>query len=296
MGIFGPPDVNKLAEKGDLPGLIKALSYRKDLQIRIDACKALSKIRDARIVEPLISALQDEEPGVYLTAARGLGELGNVCAVDPLSAVLKKGDPDFRITVVEALIKIGNSRTVEALSFALRDDDKSVRTAAMQGIDLIGEPIPDEQLGWYWAVKHNFEQCIALGQLAVEPLIKIFRDEGHEDQFDRMRAIKALGQIEDARAVEILLVALYMKPLFSEPAERALLKIGVPAVGPLIAYVQNPKNGYGRVRAAFILGEIGDTRAINPLRAILNDRDLGLSKRAEKALQKIVGTHQTTGG
>ncbi len=41
MGLFGPPNVEKLKEKRDMNGLIKALSYEKDAYIRLKAAKAL---------------------------------------------------------------------------------------------------------------------------------------------------------------------------------------------------------------------------------------------------------------
>ena len=44
MPLFGPPDVNKLAAKRDLRGLIKALGYQQDVGVRIGTVEALEAL------------------------------------------------------------------------------------------------------------------------------------------------------------------------------------------------------------------------------------------------------------
>ena len=69
MGLFGPPDVKKMHDRKDILGLIKALGYQKDCQIREAAAKALGEIGDARAVEPLIIALKDGSNNLNLRKA-----------------------------------------------------------------------------------------------------------------------------------------------------------------------------------------------------------------------------------
>ena len=73
MGFF-KPNVEKLADKKDVEGLIKALKY-KDEYVRWFAAVALGKIGNAKAVEPLIQALQDEDEIVRERAALALGEI-----------------------------------------------------------------------------------------------------------------------------------------------------------------------------------------------------------------------------
>ena len=47
MGLFGPPDIDKLKANKDVPGLIKALGYEK----------RLGWIGDSRAIGPLTEAL-----------------------------------------------------------------------------------------------------------------------------------------------------------------------------------------------------------------------------------------------
>ena len=43
MPLFGPPDVQKLVKKSDIPGLLKAASYRNNPAVRLQAIEALTK-------------------------------------------------------------------------------------------------------------------------------------------------------------------------------------------------------------------------------------------------------------
>ena len=58
--LFGPPNVEKLKSKKDVKGLIKALQYGEDWQIRKDAAEAIGDIGDAKAVDPIIQVLNDE--------------------------------------------------------------------------------------------------------------------------------------------------------------------------------------------------------------------------------------------
>ena len=44
MGIFGPPSVEKMKAGKDIKGLLKALGYQKDSQVRVDAAGALEEL------------------------------------------------------------------------------------------------------------------------------------------------------------------------------------------------------------------------------------------------------------
>ena len=73
----------------------------------------------------------------------------------------------------------------------------------------------------------------------------------------------------------------------NEEAAKALVKIGEPAVEPLISSLKGT-NWRIRVRAALALGEIKDSRAAEPLLAILKDEDHIIRASAVMALAKII--------
>ena len=88
-----PINIEKMEDKSDVGGLIKALKHR-DPGIRQAAAEALCKVGDADAVEPLISALKDEEWVVRRYAAEALGVIGDPRAVEPLTEALD--DPFFQ--------------------------------------------------------------------------------------------------------------------------------------------------------------------------------------------------------
>lgn len=69
-------------------------------------------------------------------------------------------------------------------------------------------------------------------------------------------------------------------------ATDALIKIGTPAVDPLIAALKNPHAGV-RGSVAHALGEIKEPRAVDTLIAALKDPDLSVRGEAADALAKI---------
>jgi HEAT repeat protein len=78
---FGAPNVQKMSEKLDIEGLIKALAYEKDSYVRREVAKAVGKIGDSRAVEPLINALNDSDSDVRREVAKAIGKIGYSRAV-----------------------------------------------------------------------------------------------------------------------------------------------------------------------------------------------------------------------
>ena len=118
----------------------------------------------------------------------------------------------------------------------------------------------------------------------MEPLIELIVDEGFPN---RNGAVDALGEIGDARAIKPLLKLLGNedKGLQSDAAE-ALVKIGEPAVEPLIEALKH-EDCIVRIRAANVLGRIGDARAMEPLILALWDAEELVPLCASDALDKI---------
>ncbi len=136
MGLFGPPNVEALKEKKNVKGLIKALSYPKDFQVRKSAAKALGEIRDSRAVEQLIATLQDEDSKVRKSAAKALASIGEDSAIEPLADTFKNEmcvyyneEEISDLGLTAALMDLGKSlsRWKEVPAFAVMpgEDEKS---------------------------------------------------------------------------------------------------------------------------------------------------------------------------
>jgi HEAT repeat protein len=146
-----------------------------------------------------------------------------------------------------------------------------------------------------------------IGEPAVIPLIHALKDE---DRYLRYGAADSLGKIGDERAIKPLITALKDKDSYIRlEAAGALDKIGWKFKGGqdnayyLIAktkWIKVSKMGkfavvpliqtlkYGeldlRLRAAKALGEIGDERALEPLKQSLNDEDEDVRKKVSEVL------------
>ncbi len=109
---FGKPDVKELEKKKDVYGLIKALGYEKDVQVRREAAYTLGKIGNSSAVSHLIKALADPDSHVRRQAADALGNIGDPKAVDSLNKALH--DPNKYVCqgAADALSKIEEKNTM----------------------------------------------------------------------------------------------------------------------------------------------------------------------------------------
>ena len=280
-------------------------------RVRKAAAVALGKIKDPRAVEPLIAALKDTDKDVRQAAAVALGEIKDPRAVEPLIAALGDESSGVRLAAAKSLGEIKDPRAVEPLSAALKDENKYVRRAAAHALDRLGwKPEQDEIAGWYWMAKCDWDKCVALGALTVEPLIAALKDT---DEEVRRAAAEALGKIKDRRAVEPLSAAfkdtdkdvrqaaavsldrLGWKPEQDESAGwywmakrywGQCVVLGALAVEPLIAALKH-KDSDARKVAAEALGEIKDPRAVEPLIAALKDEKWDVRAAAAEALVSL---------
>jgi HEAT repeat protein len=113
--------------------LIKAL---REYQIRTFVIEVLGKIKDERVLDPLMTQLRNEE--FKDVATRALIEVG-APAVERLMAVLNDKDKTVRKHVVMVLGEIGVSEALDPLIDATKDEDWAVRLQAMAALDKIGD-------------------------------------------------------------------------------------------------------------------------------------------------------------
>jgi HEAT repeat protein len=292
MGLFGltkitPSMIDKMLEKRDVKGLIKALGYKKDNNVVERAAEALGKIGEPA-VDALVAALKDNNTSVRRDAASALGKMKDARAVEPLITALADSDPNVRRDVAEALGMIGDARAVEPLIAAFEDSDDQVRNYATEALVKFGdartiEPLIDALEGHNDQVRKYAAQ--ALGEIgdarAVKPLIAALNDSS---VFICMSAGEALSKIGEP-AVELLIANLRSGRRANTFAASALVRIGKPTVEPLIVALKNADQGM-RENATETLGRIGDTRAAGPLIEALKDKNSNLFLVCE-ALAKI---------
>ena len=258
MPLFGlsPSDVAKMKDKRDVAGLIKALMYKKNLDVRRDAACALGQIRDSRAVEPLIVALKDQEELVRCEAAMSLGEIGDTRAVNALAIALHDPDKFVQWKAALALSGIRDSRAVDALVCALNDQDADLRFHVTQVLGYLG-----------WTSDSR----------ALDVLVAALKDANADVRFE---AAKALVETGGEHKIDGLLVLL-THPDFKKRHQ---------AVDGLAVILLRDQDRTVRRRAAEALDRFGSSAfAVDALIAALKDTDMDVRKYAMEALGKIPG-------
>jgi len=158
MILFGGtkrPNIETLKQKNDIDGLIEALDYQEDHNIRREAALALGQIGDSHAIDPLINCLQDHKL-VREVAARSLGEIGDSKSINPLIQLLNDQDWEVRGSAAKALGKIGDEKALHPLINALRDAKPSERWFIAHALESITElPLSLEPEEWVSRLDHT---------------------------------------------------------------------------------------------------------------------------------------------
>lgn len=217
---------------------------------------------------------------------------------DPLNNLieqLKHADAAERWNAINALGASGDKRAVPPLLQALKRDMTEHTGTAMAIIPALGELGDDRAVPLLLKALNNLDHewlgreaaARALGHIGSSQAVSgLIRASWLPET--RHAAIEALARIKDPRAIPALLSALGTseEPETRQAAAAALIDIGKPAVPELIEKLESRYSGdHARAQAAGILGEIGDPRALGPLRKALDDPNGGVRSSAEKALE-----------
>ncbi|MBI5669615.1 MAG: HEAT repeat domain-containing protein [Chloroflexi bacterium] len=121
----------------DIEGAIQLLRS-PDVQIRQFVAYLLGQAGDARAIEPLIDALQDEHAGVRGAAANALGTIGDVSAVPYLKPLLNHNSPQLVVWAAFALTRLGHDHFA-VLEAALQSAEVDVRRSAILAMQQLGD-------------------------------------------------------------------------------------------------------------------------------------------------------------
>jgi HEAT repeat protein len=263
-----------------------------------------------KIIQALIEALKDKDPGVVKKAAEALGDIGPraKAAVPTLIESLKDENKVVRQGTAEALGRIGPSAkaAVPTLIESLKDENKGVRWRASEALGKIGpeakaavpaltEALKDENEGVRQGTAEALGKIGSEAKDAVPALIEALKDE---NEVVRQRAAEALGKIRPEAKAAVPALIETLKDENEEikvrgSAAEALGKIGPEAKDAVPALVKalNDQNQRIRSTAARALGKIGPAAkaAVPVLTKILNKKvvDDWVHWDAAQALGKI---------
>lgn len=282
--------------KSAVPDLLTLLKH-EEWWIRMQTARLMAQINDETAVSALSSLLDDPNKGVRYEAVRALHKMCHVAAIPKLVEILR--DPDLKVqsAAIDALIGIGDIVAVQPLLALLTDESEHVRRAA---VEVLNEVITTDAIqdlvramrdeDWWVRVRATDALGALGGEKVVEAVIGLF-DDG--DVFLRRQAVELLNAIPNESALTVLIRALGDEDWWVR--ERAIDALGstgsAEAVKPLLDLMA--ADGKCAALCARALGDLGDQRAVEPLRLMETCEDEEVSREASQALRAITEAGRT---
>ena len=215
-----------------------------DPEIRQSVIQVLGMTGDRRAVEPLIRVLPLTVNERGCGACDALGMLGDPRAIDAVLPYLTHESKDLRKNVAWALSRLRDDRVVEPLKGLLRDPEIQVRQAAVEALAALGRPR-------------------ALDAVRSEAL-------SSPEASMREAAVRALRPSPGPETDATLVRALKDPDVSVRRAAGWVLKdIARPESVPALIDALTDEDSEVRRRVAEALGKLGDRRAVDPLRRVL---------------------------
>jgi len=251
-----------MGSRGSTPYLLDMLQD-EDAAVRATACEALGRIGDKISIEPLVLMIQDNVEKVQDQALAAIARFGKKATVPLLNALTRERDKFALRAFLKCLGRIGDPKSVSALISYLRSSYFIVRQSAVSALIQFG-PI----------VTRLLLPTLSYNTSDIDCLKKDACDQEHPEL--QMRAIKALGGLEDHRAVACLkeLVDTGL-PDVQEAASQALFQIGCAF--------------WGRCCALKVLAEVADASVVPQIVPSLKDDSSDVRFEAVRALGKVGG-------
>jgi HEAT repeat protein len=218
------------------------------------AVTTLMVIKDPRAVEPIIGVLHDPNEEVRYWSAGALGELGDKRAADPLADLAGKTGDMARGPAFSALVKLHDSRAVDFAIAALND--------------------PDGRVGG-WAATSLKE---SRDPRAIPPLLAFLQQPQCWPPYRESENHRKDGRIQPGYARCQAMDALISLHDVAHPV--------TPVVDAMLAGLHDCA-ACMRYSATAALGDFGGSRAVEPLIALLDDKDSNVSNAAVVSLGKL---------
>jgi hypothetical protein len=198
------PDIEGLAARKDIAGLVKALQYN-DFSVQSEAAKALGSLGSPAMDE-LIRALKKKDKQTRLGIIEALTEIRDPRAVPALIETIRDQSSEVKWETAIALGEIGDPQATGPLVNALKDYDKYVRYGAAFALAKIGwKPADETEKAFYFAGMQEWKAVRMIGKPAIPALSHILNDR---DSNVRQKVIEILGEIGDPDATPALVRSL----------------------------------------------------------------------------------------
>ena len=285
MPIFGPPNIEKMKSKKDIKGLFKLMTAEKGDQ-STQAGRALIA-SGAQTVAPLLDLVkkkeaQDKERNLAVGLIKAIG----APAVEPLLAALDGKEDSRRQVALQALGAIADPRSGEPILALLKRNQDVSFTSTLIAVNIAAK---------------------IMGTHAQDAILAYLL--GGSSTFVTVKAhvvVKALGEIGDARSVEVLADLTRRRfrdaPINTDPQTRGLAAEALGKVAgrlkdapdqekaeaALVAMLKDSNPGL-RAYACLALGQIIGHHAAGPLIAVLKDSEPLVRSSAAFGLRGSMG-------
>ena len=275
-----------------LPVLVPALSRESTA---VSSSRVLAKLDDIEAAHALVDALCSRDDFVVAAITRSLIGVRNTSLLDALVRALQEGNVRMRQAAADALGWMADRRSVEALVAALGDEDWKVCANAVIALGRLNDRRAVTPLVALISGSNPAMRLVAAGILgrlgdrrATAPLVGLLDDS---DILVRAAGAEALSALGDPRAANPLARALERE---WEDRTRLALMIALVqlkdsrSLEPLLQVLDRKRGTLEqRPKAAELLGELGDPRAIWPLAIALVDSEPQVRRAAAVALEQF---------
>lgn len=199
--------LSDIRDESNLNALIDTLRIETDFFVREDLVWSLARFGEMA-VQPLIDLLSDADPSVRHGAAHTLSKIGDTRAVEPLINALNETDPVVLAKVVFALGQLGDTQAIPALMGILGYPNDEVQTMLNGTLTRFGaDALPmlmDATLhADVYVREHAIDVLGLLGDKAAIPaLVDALRDDEWQVRFSAVTALGHVGGTEARTAVE----------------------------------------------------------------------------------------------
>jgi HEAT repeat protein len=253
--------------RGDaaIPELLLAIGQDRDPLVRFEAVRALRKIGDASIGDPLVPMLNVNVDRVRTELILTLGTLRYPGAVPEITRIFEESKPAERIRTLalSALADIGDPASRPVFVANKDDRDATIRLYANEGLARLA----DRSFGTVMSADRLVEKNARVQSAQAFGLLRLGRQEYMEE------LVRALG-----------------KPATRELAREYLLETQATERPALFA--MQPKSADARAELADVLGLMGDQAALPALQAMQHDADTTVARNAERAIRRLTASTQ----
>ena len=254
VGVIGRPPLDSAAAQK----LVKALDHY-DPAIRTAAARVIGRLDVTSAGDALVRAIDDSHADVRYAAMRALGYIHHAAAVPALTEQLtyyKKGEGAW--SALDGLARIGSRDSIPLFKQYLADKDPFLRRAAIEGLARTGDT----------------SQVDNLGGIATT-------DESAMVRVAACFALQKLGKNYVTRLADML-----TNDQVTEQGVESLIELG-PSVAPQLYSRLKESQPEMRQATADVLGVIGGTAALDPLQAVVKDKDPDVAAAAKRAIARL---------